>query len=133
MTSSSPAEPLPAVVTGQAATLITVAPTGAESDKAAVPALPVTLGELVGAAKQCRAAGAAVIHVHIRDDQARPTGGIHALADCSMAFSEGAINGLIGPNGSGKTTLFNVMTGYTRPDAGRVLLRGEEVTGARPD
>jgi neutral amino acid transport system ATP-binding protein len=60
-------------------------------------------------------------------------GGIHALADCSMAFSEGAINGLIGPNGSGKTTLFNVMTGYTRPDAGRVLLRGEDVTGARPD
>ena len=54
-------------------TLITVAPTGAESDKAAVPALPVTLAELVDTAVQCRAAGAAVIHVHIRDDQAQPT------------------------------------------------------------
>ena len=56
-----------------ASTLITVAPTGAEADKAAVPALPVTLDELVGTAKECQAAGAAVIHVHIRDGATRPT------------------------------------------------------------
>ena len=56
-----------------AATLITVAPTGAESDKADVPALPVTLDELVRTARECEAAGAAVIHIHIRDDEARPT------------------------------------------------------------
>jgi uncharacterized protein (DUF849 family) len=54
-------------------TLITVAPTGAESAKADVPALPVTLAELMLTAKECEALGAAVIHVHIRDDQARPT------------------------------------------------------------
>ncbi|MFI6760467.1 3-keto-5-aminohexanoate cleavage protein [Micromonospora sp. NPDC050417] len=54
-------------------TLITVAPTGAESTKSEVPALPVTLDELVRTAKECEALGAAVIHVHIRDDQARPT------------------------------------------------------------
>jgi uncharacterized protein (DUF849 family) len=54
-------------------TLITVAPTGAESQKAAVPALPVTLDELVTTAKECEAAGAAVVHVHIRDGQAQPT------------------------------------------------------------
>src|SRR5919107_6144025 len=54
-------------------TLITVAPTGAESSKAAVPALPVTLDELVATAKECEAVGASVIHVHIRDDAARPT------------------------------------------------------------
>ena len=54
-------------------TLITVAPTGAEVPKAAVPALPVTLDELVATARECQAAGAAVIHVHIRDDQAQPT------------------------------------------------------------
>jgi 3-keto-5-aminohexanoate cleavage enzyme len=54
-------------------TLITVAPTGAESGKAAVPALPVTLDELVATAKECEALGAAVIHVHIRDDAAQPT------------------------------------------------------------
>lgn len=54
-------------------TLITVAPTGAESAKADVPALPVTLDELVATAKECEAVGASVIHVHIRDDEARPT------------------------------------------------------------
>src|ERR1700728_4537828 len=56
-----------------AGTLITVAPTGAEADKAVVPALPVTLDELVTTAKECQQAGAAVIHVHIRDYHARPT------------------------------------------------------------
>lgn len=54
-------------------TLITVAPTGAESAKASVPALPVTLDELVVTARECEALGAGVIHVHIRDDLARPT------------------------------------------------------------
>jgi uncharacterized protein (DUF849 family) len=56
-----------------ATTLITVAPTGAESAKADAPALPVTLEELVQTAEECEAAGAAVIHVHIRDDAAEPT------------------------------------------------------------
>ncbi|GAA2899022.1 3-keto-5-aminohexanoate cleavage protein [Actinoplanes cyaneus] len=54
-------------------TLITVAPTGAESSKADVPALPVTLDELVSTAKECEALGASIIHVHIRDAAARPT------------------------------------------------------------
>src|SRR5215510_615498 len=54
-------------------TLITVAPTGAESSKADVPALPVTLDELVVTAKECAALGASVIHVHIRDDEAQPS------------------------------------------------------------
>ena len=54
-------------------TLITVAPTGAESSKAAVPALPVTLDELVATAKECEALGAAIIHVHIRGADAEPT------------------------------------------------------------
>ncbi|CAM3277999.1 3-keto-5-aminohexanoate cleavage protein [Stackebrandtia soli] len=56
-----------------ASTLITVAPTGAESSKQDVPALPVTLDELVAEAVACEAAGASVIHVHIRDDEAKPT------------------------------------------------------------
>src|SRR3954470_23642687 len=56
-----------------AGTLLTVAPTGAETVKSDVPALPVTLDELVTTAKACQAAGAAVIHVHLRDDDAEPT------------------------------------------------------------
>src|ERR1051326_8846523 len=71
-----------------AATLITVAPTGAESEKSAVPALPVTLGELVTTAKECQAAGAAVVHVHIRDDQARPTLEKSRLSDTVAALRE---------------------------------------------
>jgi 3-keto-5-aminohexanoate cleavage enzyme len=72
-----------------AATLITVAPTGAESEKSAVPALPVTLDELVTTAKECQAAGAAVVHVHIRDDQARPTLEVSRLKDTVAALREG--------------------------------------------
>ncbi len=58
---------------GMTATLITVAPTGAESRKSDVPALPVTLDELVSTGKECQAVGAAVIHVHVRDANAEPT------------------------------------------------------------
>jgi 3-keto-5-aminohexanoate cleavage enzyme len=54
-------------------TLITVAPTGAETEKADFPALPTTLEELVETAKRCEAAGAGMIHVHIRDAEHRPT------------------------------------------------------------
>ncbi len=56
-----------------ASALITVAPTGAETAKADAPALPVTLDELVSTAKACQAAGAAMVHVHIRDDEGKPT------------------------------------------------------------
>ena len=69
-------------------TLITVAPTGAESEKSAVPALPVTLDELVATAKECRDAGAAVIHVHIRDADARPTLDLTRLQDTVQALRE---------------------------------------------
>jgi len=56
-----------------AATLITVAPTGAESAKADVPALPVTVEEVVATARDCERVGAAVIHLHVRDAETRPT------------------------------------------------------------
>jgi 3-keto-5-aminohexanoate cleavage enzyme len=54
-------------------TLITVAPTGAETTKDAFPALPTTIPELIETAVRCEAAGAAMIHLHIRDDEHRPT------------------------------------------------------------
>jgi uncharacterized protein (DUF849 family) len=73
---------------GSGGTLITVAPTGAEADKARYPALPVTLDELVTTAKECEAAGAAVIHVHIRDGDARPTLDLGRLTDTVQALRE---------------------------------------------
>jgi uncharacterized protein (DUF849 family) len=74
-------------------TLITVAPTGAESAKSDVPALPVTLDELVTTAKECEALGAGVIHVHIRDDEARPTLDLGRLRETVTALR--ASTGLI--------------------------------------
>jgi 3-keto-5-aminohexanoate cleavage enzyme len=56
-----------------ARTLITVAPTGAETAKVDVPALPTTPEELVETAVACEAAGAALIHIHVRDSDHRPT------------------------------------------------------------
>ncbi|MGI5213148.1 3-keto-5-aminohexanoate cleavage protein [Plantactinospora sp. CA-290183] len=69
-------------------TLITVAPTGAESAKTEVPALPVTLDELLLTAKECEALGAAVIHVHIRDGDARPTLDLGRLRETVAALRE---------------------------------------------
>lgn len=56
-----------------ASTLITVAPTGAETAKADCPDLPTTPDELVETAIACEAAGAALIHIHVRDAEHRPT------------------------------------------------------------
>ena len=56
-----------------AKTLITVAPTGAEVEKTDWPQLPTSLPELVAEAKACEAVGATMIHVHVRDDEHRPT------------------------------------------------------------
>ena len=60
-------------MSGMSGTLITVAPTGAEVSKAQWPQLPVTLAELVAEARACERAGAALVHVHIRDADHRPT------------------------------------------------------------
>lgn len=67
-------------------TLITVAPTGAEHAKDDVPGLPVTLAELVTTARECERLGAAMVHVHIRDDAARPTLDLARLRDTVAAL-----------------------------------------------
>ncbi|HEY2443972.1 MAG TPA: 3-keto-5-aminohexanoate cleavage protein [Streptosporangiaceae bacterium] len=84
MTDKTLTQPSPATV----GTLITVAPTGAEADKKRYPPLPVTMDELVTTGQQCEAAGASVIHVHIRDDQARPTLDVKQLTDTVRALRE---------------------------------------------
>jgi len=69
-------------------TLITVAPTGAETAKADCPALPTTLAELVATAKRCESAGAAMIHIHIRDGEHRPTLDLGRLTETVAAIRE---------------------------------------------
>jgi len=68
--------------------LITVAPTGAETSKQDCPQLPTTLEELVETAQRCEAAGAAMIHVHIRDDDHRPTLDVGRLTATVEALRE---------------------------------------------
>jgi branched-chain amino acid transport system ATP-binding protein len=59
-------------------------------------------------------------------------GGITALEDVTVAIRPGEIVGLLGPNGAGKTTLFNAISGFIKPDVGRVRLNGEEIQGLFP-
>jgi len=60
-------------------------------------------------------------------------GGIAALAGVDFRVREGSITGVIGPNGAGKTSLLNCISGFYRPDAGRVRLGGEDVTRVPAD
>jgi branched-chain amino acid transport system ATP-binding protein len=60
-------------------------------------------------------------------------GGVVANHAISFEVSPGEIVGLIGPNGAGKSTLFDVVTGYYRPDAGRIVFAGHALVGLRPD
>jgi len=59
-------------------------------------------------------------------------GGIIALTDVGLTVAPRQVHGVIGPNGAGKTTLFNVACGFVTPDAGRIVRRGNDVTGLRP-
>jgi ABC-type branched-subunit amino acid transport system ATPase component len=55
-------------------------------------------------------------------------GGVRAVDDVSLSVGPGEILGLIGPNGAGKSTLINLMSGLFRPDAGKVIFGGRDVT-----
>src|SRR6202023_3301189 len=55
-------------------------------------------------------------------------GGLRVTRDLSLVIEEGARHALIGPNGAGKTTVINLLTGVLRPNAGRILLEGNDIT-----
>jgi ABC-type branched-subunit amino acid transport system ATPase component len=56
-------------------------------------------------------------------------GGLKANQNVSFEVKEGKITSIIGPNGAGKTTLFNILTGMYKPDAGKVLFEGQDISG----
>jgi branched-chain amino acid transport system ATP-binding protein len=59
-------------------------------------------------------------------------GGLTALNNVTFAVKKGEIFGIIGPNGSGKTTLINCISGFVRPDEGRIYFKGRDITGLPP-
>lgn len=56
-------------------------------------------------------------------------GGLRVTRDLSLKVEAGARHALIGPNGAGKTTVINLLTGVLKPNSGRILLEGQEITG----
>jgi len=66
------------------------------------------------------------------DGLSKSFGGVQAVRNVTFELDEGEIVGLIGPNGAGKTTLINLVTGVFPATGGRILFRGEDVTGQRP-
>ena len=60
-------------------------------------------------------------------------GGIHANRDISFDVEEGSILGVIGPNGAGKSTLFDLITGFTKADTGKVKFFDKDIFGISPD
>jgi ABC-type branched-subunit amino acid transport system ATPase component len=59
-------------------------------------------------------------------------GGLQAIVNLSFAIEERTITSLIGPNGAGKTTAFSLITGFLKPDAGKILYRNRNITGLPP-
>jgi len=59
-------------------------------------------------------------------------GGLTAVREVNLEVRSGDLLGIIGPNGAGKTTLFNVISGYCRPEEGRIRFDGHDITGQAP-
>jgi ABC-type branched-subunit amino acid transport system ATPase component/ABC-type branched-subunit amino acid transport system permease subunit len=100
--------------------------TAADDEAVHLPAVPVT-GERAGASKNDTRP--IVLEV---EGVTKRFGGLVAVRDASLAVRQGTVHAVIGPNGAGKTTLFNLVTGLTDPDEGRVILAGEDITGTAP-
>jgi len=66
-------------------------------------------------------------------DVSKYFGGLAAVDHVSFSVNQGEIVGLIGPNGAGKTTLLNLICGIYKPDTGRVIFEGEDITARPPN
>lgn len=72
------------------------------------------------------------MHLLEVENVTRRFGGLTAVSQVSFQVDEGEILGLIGPNGAGKTTVFNLISASLKPDAGRIVFAGRDITGMAP-
>ena len=68
----------------------------------------------------------------VLDNVVKKFGGLTAVDNVSFTVTQGEFLGLIGPNGAGKTTLFNCISGYYKPDDGKIIFKGIDITGMHP-
>ena len=66
------------------------------------------------------------------NDLSKYFGGVKAVNSVSFDLAEGELLGIIGPNGSGKTTVVNLITGFVKPDSGKISYRGQDITRWAP-
>jgi len=66
------------------------------------------------------------------EDLTKSFGGIRAVDHLNLTLARGELRCLIGPNGAGKSTLFGLLSGLHRPDAGRIVFKGEDITNLQP-
>ncbi|MCH8506699.1 MAG: ATP-binding cassette domain-containing protein, partial [Ectothiorhodospiraceae bacterium] len=76
--------------------------------------------------------GENVMHILSVDGLTLSFGGVHALRGVDMQVAKGSITAVIGPNGAGKTSLFNSISGFYRPQEGREVFQGADITRLRP-
>lgn len=65
-------------------------------------------------------------------DVSKSFGGVKAINNLSFDLIKGEVLGIIGPNGSGKTTLVNLITGFVKPDSGKIFAMGKDITKLQP-
>ncbi len=94
-----------------------------------------TAGSSVGSVRKRTESTEAAVEepVLVAEELTKYFGGIRAVGDVSLHLAPREILGLIGPNGAGKTSIFDLISGFTTPERGRVLLQGIDVTRWSPD
>jgi ABC-type branched-subunit amino acid transport system ATPase component/ABC-type branched-subunit amino acid transport system permease subunit len=98
-----------------------------EADVRAVTARSITVGTTERERIVCRGP------ILEAADLTKRYGGILAVNDISLSVESGEVVGLIGPNGAGKTTAFELLSGFVRPDNGRVMFAGQDISRAGPE
>jgi ABC-type branched-subunit amino acid transport system ATPase component/ABC-type branched-subunit amino acid transport system permease subunit len=121
---------MPAVPVGAAGMPIPPAEAGAPpttpAEAGVLPATPAEAGVLPDPVPGGAGAGVPAPILMV-DGLVKRYGGVHAVDGASFAAAAGSITGLIGPNGAGKSTVLGLVSGFVRPDAGRITFDGRDV------